>query len=169
MVLENLLEINSNIPDDDDCGLVLVVDAIDEIVELESIRLLLQWLDDFSDRYGAGHSRCVISTRPSHEEYVGEIFPSVNKFNMYFETSTLRNQFPQKLVSEWRVNDIVSEKVTEWIQDVDVFEHINKPLLIGWLCRFVKDGKEIGDRKIVTISTKKSSTRRLQQKVYHPE
>ena len=41
LVLEDLLEINSNISDDDDCGLVLVVDAIDEIVELESIEILL--------------------------------------------------------------------------------------------------------------------------------
>ena len=147
LVLEDLLKINSNISDEDDCGLVLVVDAIDEIVELESIRLVLSWLDDFSDRFGGGHSRCVISTRPSHEEFVSEIFPLTNKFNMHFETSTLRNQFPQKLVAEWRVNDLVSEKVTELIQDIEVFEHINKPLLIGWLCRFVKDGMEIGNLK----------------------
>ena len=168
LVLENLLEINSNISDDDDCGLVLVVDAIDEIVELESIRLLLQWLDDFSDRYGAGHSRCVISTRPSHEEYVAEIFPSANKFNMYFEKSTLQSQFPQKLVDEWRVNDIVSEKVTKLIQKVEVFGHINKPLLIGWLCRFVKDGTEVfeeGEEEDRTLSSYKFYEKILDQAV----
>ena len=64
------------------------------------------------------------------------------------------------------VNDIVSEKVTELIQDVEVFEHINKPLLIGWLCRFVKDGKEIGDLKTSCnfyekISTKAVTTKRF--------
>ena len=31
---------------------------------------------------------------------------------MFFEDLTLQNQFPQKLVDEWRVNDIVSNEVT---------------------------------------------------------
>ena len=74
LIKDDLIKIKSNTDEDDDCGMVLFVDAIDEIVDLENIRLVLRWLDDFSDRFGAGHSRCVISTRPSHKEFVDEIF-----------------------------------------------------------------------------------------------
>ena len=44
---------------------------------------------------------------------------------MYFEKSTLQNQFHKN----WLMNGeltIVSEKVTELIQKVEIFEHINK-------------------------------------------
>ena len=33
------------------------------------------------------------------------------------------------------------------IQDAEVFRNVKNPLLIGWLCRFIKDGTEIGNLK----------------------
>ena len=146
-VVRDLIEINSNVEDDDDCGLVLIVDAIDEIVEMESIQTLLHWLDDFSVRYGAGHSRCVISTRPSHEEFILDVFTSVNRFNMCFKKSTLQNQFPQNWYMNGELVELFQTKSPNLIQDNEVFSHIDKPLLIGWLCKFIKEGVELGDLK----------------------
>ena len=148
-VLQFLTEIKSQSDSGDNAsGIVLIVDAIDEIENEYTVESLLEWLDHFVQVFGGGYSRFVISTRPSHLHHISEYFTGFNRFNMHFERDTLQQDFPKKLVDAWTMGDDIANRARELISDDDIFKHIDRPLLIGWLCRFIRDGeKDLGNLK----------------------
>ena len=146
-VLNHLIEIKSKF-ETGDGGIVLIVDAIDEIDDEHKIEDLLEWLEHYAQSFGGGYCRFVISTRPSHLHHVSEYFSEFSRLNMHFERETLQHDFPQKLVNAWTMGDDVANRARDLISDDDIFKHIDRPLLIGWLCRFIRDGeKDLGDLK----------------------
>ena len=88
-------------------------------------------------------------------------FNTRNAVKMYFEDASLAKSFPQALVKAWSVPNSVSSKIEELFQQQHVLENIDRPLLIGWLCRFVHDKLDLGDltksygfyEKILNLST----------------
>ena len=142
---ENLIEICHKSEVDSDAGIVLIVDAIDEIVDENKVDSVLQWLDWFGRNFGAGNSRCVISTRPSHQDFLDQVFSGFSLFEMYFNKQTLQHTFPYRLVDAWRMSDNISQDVSNLISNNNIFDHIDRPLLLGWLCRFVRDGIDLGN------------------------
>ena len=85
-VLQFLAESKSQADSGDSIsGIVLIVDAIDEIENEYAVESLLEWLEHFAQVFGGGYSRFVISTRPSHIHHISECFTGFNRFNMHFE------------------------------------------------------------------------------------
>ena len=147
-VFKDLLEIQSNSDRNHDSGIVLIIDAIDEIEEKRKADVLIEWVHLFSESFGGGNCRFVLSTRPSHLHHVSEYFGEYSICNMHFERETLQHDFPQKLVDAWTMGGDVANRARDLISDDDIFKHIDRPLLIGWLCRFIRDGeKDLGDLK----------------------
>ena len=96
---ENLIEICHKSEVDSDAGIVLIVDAIDEIVDENKVDSVLQWLDWFGRNFGAGNSRCVISTRPSHQDFLDQVFSGFSLFEMYFNKQTYNIHFHTDLLT----------------------------------------------------------------------
>ena len=156
-VIQSILDIHRNSPDDADAGLVLLIDAIDEIDDKRKIDYLLDWLIDFKDWFGGGFARTVLSTRPSEQARIETKFNTRNAVKMYFEDASLAKSFPQALVKAWSVPNSVSSKIEELFQQQHVLENIDRPLLIGWLCRFVQDKLDLGDLTKLMASMRRSS------------
>ncbi|HCV85617.1 MAG TPA: hypothetical protein DGB85_03375, partial [Deltaproteobacteria bacterium] len=160
-VTQSILDIYKNSPDSADAGLVLLIDAIDEIDDKRKIDYLLDWVIDFKDWFGGGFARTILSTRPSEQARIETKFNTRNAVKMNFEDAALAKTFPQALVKAWSVPDSVAEEIEELFQQQDVLKNIDRPLLIGWLCRFVHDELELGDltksygfyEKILDLST----------------
>ena len=141
-VSEHLLELLNNAKDsDENCKLVLIVDAFDEINQRASAGFLLDWLEQFSDTYCNGYSNVLISTRPSHLEMISEHYEDYSRFDIHFADEILQEEFPKKLVEAWNVTESVAENTIQQVKDDSIFPHVNNPLLMGWVCKFIKERK----------------------------
>lgn len=144
-IARQLISISTNNLDKYDNGIVLLIDGLDEIEDKFDIELLLNWIDDYRTFGGNEHQRCIITTRPSHIRYIEQRFNQFNYFDMYYEDATLQNYFPQALVKEWSMGELIVDKVGKLLKNPKIFRTIDRPLLIGFLCRFVRDNVDLGD------------------------
>ena len=95
-VSEHLLELLNHAKDSgENCELVLIVDAFDEINQRASAGYLLDWLEQFSDTYCNGYSSVLISTRPSHLEMISEHYEDYSRFDIHFADEVLQEEFPK--------------------------------------------------------------------------
>ncbi|MDA8832963.1 hypothetical protein N9N12_01975, partial [Candidatus Poseidoniales archaeon] len=144
-LIEEFKHINGSNQKINDSNLILLIDAIDEIQDQDIVEKVLRWIKRFGQNFGLGYSRSIISSRPTHMTQIRNVFASLNQFSMFYENHTLQKEFSGALIGEWNMSEELSKKVQDYIQEDGIFQHINTPLLIGWLCRFIRDRKEIGD------------------------
>ncbi|MGB2038412.1 MAG: NACHT domain-containing protein, partial [Candidatus Poseidoniaceae archaeon] len=121
-------------------NVVLLVDAIDEISTHEQLSSLLAFCSRYNTIKG---SHLLISTRPTHLKQLRGRFSQFNHIEMYNRPESLRKEFTQKLVKSWKMQDELAEKTNKIIHYGEMFSFVNKPLLLGWMCYFVKNDIEI--------------------------
>jgi hypothetical protein len=125
-------------------GIHLLIDALDEVTDESSREHVVEWMNWTSTKEKV--RRLLISTRPSAKDIIRRsdgCSPESPMFEVEYESEILSKEFAQKLIAEWKMNSALVTKIQEYTKDPEYLKVISNPLLLGWLCRFVRDDRPL--------------------------
>ena len=118
---------------DDLHKVMLLVDAIDEVSSHKDLDSMLAFCRSFFQIHGTS---LLISTRKSHFHHLKKWFSRFNHISMFNNPVSLKDDFVRKLVSSWSMPANLGHRAITEVQEDRMFQFVNNPLLIGWLCYF---------------------------------